>query len=107
MTRPARLKYATFTLRGDAQGIVHLDSELPEVVAIGMDVIVDFIRKTPPLGGEHAEMNTGTRLLHIDTPECSFTYECIRPEYDTEGWFFLFKRVYVSSAYAGWVATRA
>lgn len=106
MPRPARLKYATFTLHGDAQGIVHLDSELPEVVAIGMDVIVDFIRQTPPLGGPHAEMNTQTRLLNIDTPECRFTYECIRPEYDTEGWFFLFKRVYVSSGYAAWVATR-
>lgn len=101
-----RERWGGFALSGDKDGIVHLDSELPEVVAIGHDVLVEFIRKTPPLGGEHADMNTTTKLLHVITPEAEFTYEFLRPEHDAHGWFFLFKRVYVSTAYAQWLETR-
>lgn len=106
MGLPKRTKYGGFVLSGDADGIVHLDSALPEVVAIGMEVLVDFIKGTPPLGGAHVDMNVTTRILHIDTPECIFTYECMRPETDSQGWYFLFRRIYVSAAYATWIATR-
>lgn len=104
---PKRLSYGSFTIGAGKDGVVHLQSELPDVVAIGMEPLVDFIRGNPPMGGPHVEMNVQTRILHFDTPECSFTYECLRPEQDSEGWFFLFKRVYVSSAYPQWLETRA
>lgn len=107
MTRlPSRTRWGGFVLGAGPDGIVHLQSVLPEVVAIGMDVLVDFIRGTPPLGGAHVDMNVTTRILHVDTPECSFTYCCEKPLQDDQGWFFLFKRVYVSSGYATWVETR-
>lgn len=99
-----RTRYGGFELGAGPDGIVHLKSRLPEVVAIGDDVLVDFIRGELP-GGPHATMNTTTRMLHIVTPECEFTYECLHPERDVHGWFFLFKRVYVSSAYPAWLET--
>lgn len=107
MPRPARTRYGTFTLGGAelGDGIVHLRSSLPEVVAIGMDALVEIMNGTPPLGGPHAEMNMHTKRLHVVTPECEFTYEHLRTEQDAEGWYFLFRLVYTSSAYAAWVRT--
>lgn len=93
-----RNSYGTFSLGSPPNDpVVHLRSELPEIVAIGMDVIVDFIRETPPLGGPHAEMNLTTKRLHIVTPESEFTYEHVRPEHDMWGWYFVFKLVHSSN----------
>lgn len=107
--QPRRLKYGTFALGTDSligEGVVHLRSELPEVVAIGMDALVEFMRGIPPMGGPHAEMNLDTKRLNIVTPEAEFTYEHIRPESDIQGWYFLFRLIYTSPNYQAFLATR-
>jgi hypothetical protein len=107
MADPARLRYGTFDLGSpEVGGVVHLRSDLPEVVAIGMDALVEIIRGEWPLGGPHAEMNMATKRLHVVTPECEFTYEHIRAEYDSAGWYFLFRLVYTSSTYQEFLAMR-
>jgi hypothetical protein len=108
LSRPARTRYGTFTLGGAelGDGIVHLRSDLPEVVAIGHDALVEFMKQIPPLGGPHAEMNMTTKRLHVVTPEAEFTYEHIQPERDSEGWYFLFRLVWTSSTYQEFLAMR-
>jgi hypothetical protein len=108
MANEARLKYGTFTLGGAelGDGVVHLRSDLPEVVAIGMDALVEFMRAIPPLGGPHAEWNMPAKRLHVVTPECQFTYEHLRTERDTAGWYFLFRLVYTSDGYQEFLASR-
>lgn len=107
MSGEARLKYGTFTLGGAelGDGVVHLRSPLPEVVAIGMDALVEFIKGVPPLGGPHAEMSAVTKRLTVTTPEATFAYEHIRPERDSAGWYFLFKLVETSDGYQEFLAS--
>lgn len=98
--RPERLRYGTFDLGSETPGgIVHLRSALPEIVAIGMDAMLEMIKGVWPLGGPHCEWNPQTLRLHIVTPECEFTYAHASTERDSAGCYFLFRRVYVSTAY--------
>lgn len=109
--RPERCKYPTITLRGDAQNIVHLESVLPEVIAMGIEAVQEFQQGKFPLGGPHAELipsdcGRGPARLHVVTPECEFTYEFQERKRDVAGRYYLLKRTYVSSGYAAWVSTR-
>lgn len=108
--RPERCKYPTITLRGDAQNIVHLESVLPEVIAMGIEAVQEFQQGKFPLGGPHAEFKTATAFkvarIHIVTPEAEFTYEFLDRRNDAAGAYYLLKRTYVSSGYAAWVSTR-
>ena len=107
--RPERLRYGTFTLGSDtADGVVHLRSQLPEVIAVGIDTALEFQHHTPPLGGQHATWVAGITepaQLVVETPECAFTYQVIGIKADSAGWYFLMKRTYVSDAYHAWVET--
>lgn len=106
MARPTRTRYGTFTLGGAelGDGVVHLRSDLPEVVAIGMDALVEFMKAVPPLGGPHAEWQAGLKRLHVVTPECEFTYEHLNTLQDSDGWYFLFRLVWTSDTYQAFLA---
>lgn len=107
---PERMRWPTITLRGDAQGIVHLESELPEVIAMGIEAVLEFKDGKFPLGGPHAEFKPATAFqvarLHVVTPECEFTYEFLDQRDDKAGRYYLLRRTYVSSGYAAWVNSR-
>jgi hypothetical protein len=107
VARPARTRYGTFHLGSDTpQGLVHLRSELPEVIAIGKDAMLEMIKGVWPLGGPATEVSTDRKRVHVTTPECEFTYEHIRTERDTAGWYFLFKLVYTSDTYQEFLSMR-
>jgi hypothetical protein len=104
---PERCRYGTFTLHGDAQGVVHLQGNLPEVVAIGYDPMLSFFRNEPPLGGPHAEIrkhNTEPVQLHITTPEAEFTYTHLDTKTDEQGVYFLMRLTYSSASYHAYLA---
>lgn len=111
---PERTRYGAFTLGSDTpQGLVHLRSELPEIVAIGTDAMLEMMNGVWPLGGPHCEVRVdplgvlnGTSRIHVTTPECEFTYEHVRTEHDSAGWYFLFKLVYTSDTYQEFLAMR-
>lgn len=110
MTAPARMRYETFTLGGEevGDGVVHLRSRLPEVIALGIDSAREFMNSTPPLGGPHATwVATGTKpaQLVVETPECSFAYTFHDLKRDVAGWYFVMRRTYVSDTYHAWVET--
>lgn len=109
MANEARLRYGTFDLGSpDVGGVVHLRSELPEVVAVGTDAMLEMIKGIWPLGGPHCEVAMDRRppRFHVVTPECEFTYEHLRTEKDTAGWYFLFRLVYTSDGYQTFLALR-
>jgi hypothetical protein len=103
--RPERLRYGTFDLGSETPGgIVHLRSALPEIVAIGHDALMEMRMGVWPLGGPHCDVQPPSEMgdaarLHVVTPECEFTYELVSTQRDSAGWYFLFRRVYVSTAY--------
>lgn len=103
-----RRRYGTFSIGGDGSddGIVHLKSELPEVVAIGIDAWQEFrtgLSGPGALGGPHAEVTAKGRL-HIVTPECEFTYQVFETCQDSNGWYFLARLEYTSSKYTEFLA---
>jgi hypothetical protein len=109
VTAPARTRYGTFHLGSDTpQGLVHLRSDLPEVVAIGQEAMTEMIKGIWPLGGPHCEVSLHARPphFHITTPECEFTYQHLRTEKDTAGWYFLCRLVYTSDTYQEFLAMR-
>ena len=98
MAGEARLKYSTVQLRADPEGIVHLDPVvLPDIIAVGIDVWVEFRNEVWPLGGPHAEITAKGRL-HVVTPEAEFTYQHVRTEKDTAGWYFVMLLTYAKLA---------
>jgi hypothetical protein len=113
MTAPARMRYETFTLGGEevGDGVVHLRSRLPEVIALGIDSAREFMNSTPPLGGPHATwvIDAGggglPSTLVVETPECSFQYTVAGVKRDVAGWYFVMRRTYVSDTYHAWVET--
>lgn len=112
MTAPARMRYETFTLGGEevGDGVVHLRSRLPEVIALGIDSAREFMNSTPPLGGPHATWVGVTAKgkpaqLVVETPECSFAYTVHDVKRDVAGWYFVMRRTYVSDTYHAWVET--
>lgn len=106
-----RTSYGTFTLRGDKDGVVHLEggeNALPEVIAIGISAVMEFRTGEPPLGGPHADFQppTDTRpaRLHITTPEAEFTYEVFASAQDADGWYYLWRLTFTSSTYHAFLA---
>jgi hypothetical protein len=101
-----RTSYGTFTLRGDAEGVVHLEGELPEVVAIGMDAWREFYLGIPQLGGPHAEVRlvNNRPQLHVTTPEGEFIYEPFSGEQDKDGYYVLARLIFTSSTYHAFLA---
>jgi hypothetical protein len=103
-----RRQYGTFQLGDDGtgDGVIHLKSSLPEVVAIGIEAWQEFrtgISGPGRLGGPHADITAKGRL-HIVTPECGFTYQVFATCSDTDGWYFLARLEYTSSKYAEFLA---
>ena len=103
-----RRRYGTFQLgnNGTGDGVVHLKSSLPEVVAIGIDAWQEFrtgISGPYLLGGPHAEI-TGKGRLHVVTPEAEFTYQVFETCQDAAGWYFLARLTYTSDKYAEFLA---
>lgn len=112
MIAPARMRYETFTLGGAevGDGVVHLRSRLPEVIALGIDSAREFMNRTPPLGGPHATWVGVTAKgkpaqLVVETPECSFQYTVAGVKRDVAGWYFVMRRTYISDTYHAWVET--
>lgn len=106
-----RTQYATFTLRGDKDGVVHLQGELPEIVAIGYSAWQEFWRgDSGPglLGGPHAEVRPATAhrpaQLHITTPEGQFTYQAVSREQDKDGPYVLARLIFTDRAYSAFLA---
>lgn len=103
-----RTLYGTFTLRGTPDGVVHLDGELPEVVAIGMDAWRDFRLGIPVLGGPHAECKPAGQghgaQLHVTTPEAEFTYELFSGQQDADGLYVLARLTFTSATYHAFLA---
>lgn len=103
-----RTQYGTFTLHGDKDGVVHLQGELPEVVAIGYDAWQEFWRGEPQLGGPHAVVREATvnrpAQLHVTTPEAEFVYEAMSRERDADGYYVLARLIYTSSSYHAFLA---
>lgn len=111
MANEARLKYGAFTLGGpELGGIVHLRSELPELIALGTDAWLEFRQGIPPLGGPHAitikPVFGMPAALEVTTPECAFRYELVRMEADTAGRFLVMQRTYVSPSYQQFLESR-
>lgn len=122
--RPERLRYGTFNLRLDPEGVTHLEGELPEVIALGANAALDFHNGTPPLGGPHAEWRSGSdpvtvtgpsglpelvgatkyARLHVTTPEAEFTYQAFGAKQDSEGWYFLMRLTFTSKSYHEFLA---
>lgn len=103
-----RRRYGTFNLgsNGTDDGVVHLRSRLPEVVAIGIDAWQEFrtgLSGPGRLGGPHAEITAKGRL-HVVTPEAEFTYQVFETCQDSNGWFFLARLVYTSDKYQEFLA---
>lgn len=104
---PERTRYGTFHLGSDTpQGLVHLRSELPEVIAVGTDAMLEMIKGVWPLGGPHCEVSGDRRTFMVTTPEAEFTYGHVRTESDSAGWYFLFKLVHTSDTYQEFLAMR-
>ena len=105
MANEARLRYDTFQLRAAPDGVTHLDPvKLPEVVAIGMDPLVEMIKGVWPLGGPHCEVSQDKRHIHVTTPEAEFDYHFVRAEQDTAGWYFLFRLTHTDDTYQAFLA---
>jgi len=103
MAGEARLRYPTFQLRADPQGVVHLDPvKLPEVIAMGIDAWVEFRKEIWPLGGAHATI-PGKGRLHVVTPEAEFEYETLRIEKDTAGWYLVMRLTYTDATYRAFI----
>lgn len=97
---PDRTKYGTFSLGSETPGgVVHLRSELPELIALGKDAFVEIENGVWPLGGPHAEIDTVRHQLHFTTPECRFSYQAGRRLRDSAGWYMVMRLVYVSPEY--------
>ena len=107
MANEARLRYGTFSLRAAPDGVVHLEGDLPEVIALGTDAWVEFVNEVWPLGGPHAEATIvaqGQARLHVVTPEAQFTYEFVRVERDTAGWYLVMRLTFTDSTYRAFLA---
>lgn len=103
-----RTQYGTFTLHGTPDGVVHLQGELPEVVAVGHDALRQFWRQEPPLGGPHAELKMPAgghdAVLHVTTPEAVFTYERFQLAQDKDGPYHLMRLTFTDSTYHAFLA---
>lgn len=107
MANEARLRYGTFSLRAAPDGVVHLEGDLPEVIALGIDAWVEFRTEVWPLGGPHAEASIpapGSARLHVVTPEAQFTYEQVRMEQDTAGWYLVMRLTFTDNTYRAFLA---
>ena len=105
MANEARLAYGTFQLRAAPDGVIHLDPvELPEVVAIGADAMIEMLKGIWPLGGPHCEVTHQGKRVHVTTPEAQFTYEHFRTEQDKAGYYFLFRLTYTDNTYRAFLA---
>lgn len=105
-----RRRYGTFHIGDDGSGdnVIHLKSELPEVVAIGIEAWQEFrtgLAGPGMLGGPHAEITAKGRL-HIVTPEAEFTYQVFETCQDSNGWYFLARLTHTNSTYAEFLAGR-
>lgn len=103
-----RHRYGTFVLGedGTGDGVMHLKSPLPEVIAIGIDAWQEFrtgLSGPGMLGGPHAEVTARGRL-HVVTPEAEFTYQVFETCQDSNGWYFLARLIYTSAAYQEFLA---
>jgi hypothetical protein len=107
MANEARLRYGTFRLRAAPDGVIHLDPvELPEVVAIGSDAMLEMLKGVWPLGGPHCDVRRSGRRIHVVTPEAVFTYDHIATKTDTAGPYFLFRLTYTNDTYRAFLAGR-
>lgn len=107
MANEARLRYGTFSLRAAPDGVVHLEGDLPEVIALGTDAWVEFVNEIWPLGGPHAQariVSQGKAWLHVVTPEAEFTYDYLRVEKDTAGWYLVMRLTHTNRTYAEFLA---
>lgn len=87
-----RTRYGTFTLH-EKDGVVHLDGDLPELVAIGIEPWQAF-RTGIGMGGPHARV-VSKGVLEVTTPEAEFTYRVEATRQDAHGWYFVARLIYV------------